>query len=91
MRNYPAGEQKHTAAILSPDLQPLTVTQDDHEVAPLRGAESDGPGVVSDHDEPPDGQHQGVPDGHPVEDQSEVGVEQEEDGPAVGILRRAIK
>ena len=54
----------------------LTISQDDHEVAPLRGAESDSAGVVSDHDQPPDGQHQGVPDGHPVQDQREVDVEQ---------------
>ena len=83
MRNYPA------AAILSPDLQPLTVTQDDHEVAPLRSAESDSGGVVPDHDQSPDCQHQSVPDGHGVQEQSEVHVEQEEHCPAVGKLNRS--
>ena len=43
--------------------------------------------MVFDHDEPPDCQDQRVPDGHPVQDVTEVGVEQEEDGPAVGILK----
>ena len=46
--------------------------------------------MVSDHDQSPDGQHQGVPDGHPVQDQSKVGMEQEEDCPAVGVLNRAM-
>ena len=43
---------------------------------------------MPDHDQPPDGQHQRVPDGHPVQDVAEVSVEQEEDAPAVGILKR---
>ena len=68
----------------------LTVSQDDHKVAPLRSAESHSTRVVPDHDQPPDGQHQGVPDGHPVQDQREVDVEQEEDCPAVGILNRVV-
>ena len=46
--------------------------------------------MVADHDEPPDCQHQGVPDGHSVQDQGEVGVEQQEDCPAVGILNRVM-
>ena len=44
--------------------------------------------MVFDHDEPPDCQDQRVPDGHPVQDVTEVGVEQEEHTPAVGILKR---
>ena len=68
----------------------LTVSQDDHEVAPLRGAERHGTAVVADHDESPDCQHQGVPDGHSVQDQGKVGVEQQEDCPAVGILNRVM-
>ena len=43
--------------------------------------------MVADHDQSPDCQHQGVPDGHPVQDVTEVGVEQEEHTPAVGILK----
>ena len=46
--------------------------------------------MVADHDESPDCQHQGVPDGHSVQDQGEVGVEQQEDCPAVGILKRVM-
>ena len=46
--------------------------------------------MVSDHDQPPDCEDQGVPDGHPVHDESEVDVEQEEDCPAVGILNREV-
>lgn len=65
----------------------LTVSQDDHHVAALACAESESRAVVFDHDEPPDCQDQRVPDGHPVQDVTEVGVEQEEHTPAVGILK----
>ena len=41
-----------------------------------------------DHDEPPDGQGEGQPDGHRVDHDAEVGVEQEEISPGEGKLRK---
>ena len=43
--------------------------------------------VRIDHDEPPDGEGEGEPDGHRVDHQGEVGVEQHEDAPPKGILK----
>ena len=43
-------------------------------------------GAILDHDEPPDGEDQGVPDGHGVHDVGEVDMEQQEHGPGVRVL-----
>ena len=64
-----------------------TISQDDEDDTALPGAHGDRLGVVLDHDQPPDRQHQGVPDGHGVHDVGEVDVEQEEHCPGVGILK----
>ena len=44
----------------------------------MPGAVGHSHGVELDHDQPPDSQYQGVPDGHRVEDHGEVHMEQEE-------------
>ena len=43
-------------------------------------------GVILDHDVSPDGQAQGQPDGHRVDHQREVDVEQDDHAPAVAQL-----
>ena len=40
-----------------------------------------------DHDEPPDGQHQGVPDRYCVDKDGEVSMKQEENSPVVRKLK----
>ena len=52
----------------------------------MHGAVGHSLGVALDHDQPPDGQDQGVPDGHCVEEHGEVPMKQEEHGPVVGKL-----
>ena len=42
----------------------------------LQGADPDSRGGESDHDEPPDGEAEGQPDGHRVDHYAEVDVEQ---------------
>ena len=43
--------------------------------------------VRVDHDEPPDGEGEGEPDGNSVDHQGEVGVEEHEDSPLERILK----
>ena len=64
----------------------LTVSKDKKNTAPVHGAVGHSHGVELDHDQPPDSQHQGVPDGHRVEDHGEVDMEQQEDTPVIGKL-----
>ena len=42
--------------------------------------------MILDHDVPPDGEAQGQPDGHRVDHQREVDVEQDDHSPAVAQL-----
>ena len=44
-------------------------------------------GVILDHDVPPDGETQGQPDGHRVDHQREVDVEQDHHAPTVAELK----
>ena len=44
----------------------LTVSKDKENTTPVHCAVGHSHGVELDHDEPPDSQHQGVPDGHCV-------------------------
>ena len=43
--------------------------------------------MILDHDVPPDGEAQGQPDGHRVDHQREVDVEQDDHAPAVAQLQ----
>jgi hypothetical protein len=52
----------------------------------MHGAVGHRLGVGLDHDQPPDGQHQGVPDGHRVNEYGEVTMKQEENSPVVRKL-----
>ena len=52
----------------------------------MHGAVGHSHGVELDHDQPPDSQHQGVPDGDRVQGHREVAVEPEEQAPAVRKL-----
>ena len=51
----------------------------------MHGAVGHSHGVELDHDQPPDSKHQGVPDGHCMEDHGEVHMEQQEE-PQFGIF-----
>ena len=66
----------------------LTKSGSQYKFAPLQGANPDSCGGEPDHDEPPDGQTEGQPDGDGVDHDAEVDVEQEEDCPAHGKLKR---
>ena len=68
----------------------LTISEHQEDPAPVPGAVGHGHRVEPDHDEPPHGQHQGVPGRHRVQDDGEVHVEQEEHAPVVGILSNNI-
>ena len=43
--------------------------------------------VILDHDVPPDGEGEGEPDGHRVDHDAEVGMEQEENCPVLRKLK----
>ena len=66
----------------------LTVSEREDDLAPGDGAERDGLGGELDHDEPPDGEGEGQPDGHRVDHHAEVAVEEHEDAPGQGVLAR---
>ena len=65
----------------------LTKSSSQYKFAPLQGANPDSRGGEPDHDEPPDGQAEGQPDGHGVDHYAKIDVEQEKDGPAQGELQ----
>ena len=71
-------------------LNILTIAQHQENPAPTHGARGHSNGVELDHDEPPHGQHQGVPDGHRVKDHGEVHMEQQKEPPVVGKLKEKI-
>ena len=52
------------------------------ELAPLLGTDPDGGGWELDHNEPPDGEAEGQPDGDSVDHYAEVDMEQQEHRPA---------
>ena len=64
----------------------LTIAQDQEDTASTHGTVGHCLGVELDYDQPPDGQHQGVPDGHRVQDHGEVHMEQKEETPVVRKL-----
>ena len=70
-----------------PRILCLTKSSSQYKFAPLQGANPDSRCGEPDHDEPPDCQAEGQPDGHGVDHYAEVDVEQEEDGPAHGELK----
>ena len=67
----------------------FTKSSSQYKFAPLQGANPDSRGGEPDHDEPPDGQAEGQPDGDCVDHYAEIYVEQQEDGPAHGKLKKA--
>ena len=77
---------------VSPGLQKvlLTIAKDQDGLTPGDGADADCKNGELDHDEPPDGQGEGQPDGDSVDHDAEVGVEQEEDCPGVRKLKRIL-
>ena len=64
----------------------LTKSSSQYKFAPLQGANPDSRGGEPDHDEPPDGEAEGEPDGDCVDHYAEVDMELEEDRPAQGEL-----
>ena len=56
----------------------------------LHGAINGYQSVVLDHDEPPDSNGQGQPDGNVVYDHAEIGVEPHVSGPTPGELDRLV-
>ena len=59
----------------------LTKSSSQYKFAPLQGANPDSRGGEPDHDEPPDCETEGQPDGDCVDHDGEVGVEQQENAP----------
>ena len=53
-----------------------TKARNQNKFTSLQGADPDSSGRESDHDEPPDGEAEGQPDGHRVDHYAEVDVEQ---------------
>ena len=74
-----------------PRILCLTKSSSQYKFAPLQGANPDSRGGEPDHDEPPDGQTEGQPDRHCVDHYAEIDVEQQEDGPAHGKLKKTDK
>ena len=68
----------------------FTVSKTQDHFTLLDRAETDGHGGELDHDEPPDGKGEGEPDGHRVDEDTEVHVEQEEVAPTFRELKRKI-
>ena len=64
----------------------LTVAEPEHHAALVRRAEVHRLRGELDHDEPPDGEAEGEPDGDCVDHYAEVDMELEEDRPAQGEL-----
>ena len=69
-------------------MHSITKAKTQEGTALAHGAQGDGHGVELDHDEPPDGQHQGVPDRYCVDKDGEVSMKQEEYSPVVRKLKR---
>ena len=65
-----------------------TVSKDQNSFTSCDGAEADSQSGELDHDEPPDGQGEGQPDGDCVDHDAEVGVEKEKDCPSKRELQR---
>ena len=59
----------------------VTVAKGQEDPAVRHGAQGHCHGAELDHDEPPDGKGEGQPDGHRVDHDGEVGVEQQENTP----------
>lgn len=68
----------------------LTVAEPEHHAALVRRAEVHRLRGELDHDEPPDGQGQGEPDGDGVDVVAEVHVEQHKVAPSLGQLEKLI-
>ena len=68
----------------------LTVSKSQDNFTLVNGAEGDCHGGELDHDEPPDGQGQGEPDGDGVDVVAEVHVEQHKVAPSLGQLEKLI-
>ena len=64
----------------------LTKARHQEKFTSFLGADPDGRGGEPDHDEPPDGEAEGEPDGDCVDHYAEVDMELEEDRPAQGEL-----
>ena len=68
----------------------ITVSKTQDHFTLLDRAQTDGHGGELDHDEPPDGEGEGEPDGHRVDEDAEVHVEQKEVAPTCWKLQRKI-
>ena len=62
-------------------MRVLTRAKDQDQLAPLHGAQVAGKGGELDHQQPPDGQGEGQPGGHSVDQEAEVIVEECKDAP----------
>ena len=81
MTNNGRTEKELTMSLLDSLSENLTIANSDDCLASLQGAHTACRGGELGHDQPPDGQGEGQPDGHCVDHDGEVGVEQQEDPP----------